>query len=149
MEDWKTQINYNYNPAYLAYVLQHGQSTGNLCDPEVTDFSSNAVGVAQTYYTPAAEAQEESPPCTPEQHVPNGHYQGPGVLYIDATQADRFFVAGSRHAVHDERTLETKEAASDSTSDSETYTSPGRPSYCCVGIRLVLHIVCWLLGITS
>lgn len=130
MADWKTHINYNYNPAYLAYVFQPGQNAENLCESEVTDFSSDNVGVTQTYYTTTAETQEESPPRTPEQHVPSAHYhyQGAGVLYIGAPQTDRFLPAGSRQAVYDERTLETKRVPSDSTSDSEPYVSPGRPS---------------------
>lgn len=131
MADWKTHINYNYNPAYLTYVFQPGQNAGNLCESEVTDFSSNNVGVTQTYCTTSVETQEESPPPrTREQHVPNGHnhYQGSGVLYISSTQTDRLLLAGSRQAVYNERPLETKRAASDSTSDSETYISPGRSS---------------------
>lgn len=130
MADWKAHINYNYNPAYFAYVFQPEQNAGNLSESEVTNFSGNNVGVTQTYCTTTAETQEESPPHTPEQHVPKGHYhyQGSGVLYIDATQTDRFFLAGSPQSVYDERTLETKRGTSDSTSDSETYISPGRPS---------------------
>lgn len=125
MADWKRHVNYNYNPAYLAYVLQPGQNAGNLCESEVTDFGSNSVGVTQTYYTTTAETQEESPPRTPEQPVPTGHshYQGSGVVYLSAAQTDPFLQAG-----YDERTREIKRAASDSTSDSETYISPGRPS---------------------
>lgn len=127
MADWKTHINYNYNPAYLAYMFQAGQNAGNLCESEGTDSSSSSgggggstnFGVTQTCYTSAAETQEDSPPHTPEQHVPTGryHYQGSGLLYIGAAQTDRFVQAA-----------ESKRAASDSTSDSETYASPGRPS---------------------
>lgn len=130
MADWKAHINYNYNPAYLAYVFQPEQTAGNLCEPEGTNFSGNTAGVTQTYCATTAETtQEESPPRTPEQHVPHGHYhyQSSGLLYIDATQTDRFLLAGSHQSVYDERTLEAKRATSDSTSDSETYRSPGRP----------------------
>lgn len=135
MADWKTHINYSYNPAYLAYayghVFQPGQNIGNLGETEVTDLSSNNVGATPNYYTTTAETQEESPPGTPEQHVPNGHYhyQSSGVLYLDASQASRFLLAGSRQAVYDERALETKRAGSDSTSDSETYISPGNAKH--------------------
>ncbi|TNM96255.1 hypothetical protein fugu_015916 [Takifugu bimaculatus] len=130
MADWKTHISYGYNPAYLAYAYGHmfqpGQNAGNQGEPEVTDLSSNNVGVTQNYYTTTAETQEGSPPRTPEHQVSNGHYhyQSAGVLYIDATQTSRFLLAGSRQPVYDERALETKRAGSDSTSDSETYISP-------------------------
>lgn len=131
MADWKTHISYGYNPAYLAYayghVFQPGQNAGNQGQSEVTDLSSNNVGVTQNYYATTAETQEGSPPRTPEHQVSNGHYhyQSAGVLYIDATQTSRFLLAGSRQPVYDERVLETKRAGSDSTSDSETYISPG------------------------
>lgn len=126
MADWKTRINYNYNPGYLAYVFQPGQNAGNLDEPE--DFSSNNVGVTQNYYSTTAETQEESPPRTPEQNVSNGqyHYQGSGVLYIGA-ETDQFLLDGSRQAADDEQTLEAKRASIESTSDTETYISPGRP----------------------
>lgn len=128
MADWKTHLNYNYNSAYLAYLFQPGQNAGNLCESQERDFSSSNVGVTQTYYTTTAETQVESPPRTPEQQVSNGHnhYQGPGVLYISATQTDRILLTGSRQAVYTERTLEAKRGTSDSTSDSETYVSSGR-----------------------
>lgn len=139
MADWKTHISYSYNPAYLAYayghVFQPGQNIGNLGETEVTDLSSSSsssnVGATPNYYPTTAETQEESPPCTPEQHVPSGHYhyQSSGVLYLDASQTSRLLLAGSRQAVHDERTLETKRAGSDSTSDSETYISPGNAKH--------------------
>lgn len=132
MADWKTHISYSYNPAYLAYAYGHVFQPGqNIGETEVTDSSSNNVGATPNYYTTTPETQEESPPCTPEQHVPNGHYhyQSSGVLYLDASQTSRFLLAGSRPAVYDERTLEAKRAGSDSTSDSETYISPGNAKH--------------------
>lgn len=131
MADWKTHINYNCNPAYLAYayghVFQPGQSAGNLGESEVTDLSSNNGVVPQTYYNIAAETQGDSPPRIPGQHVPNGHYhyQSSGLVYIGATQTGRFLLAGPRQADYEDRTLETKRAGRESTSDSEPYISPG------------------------
>lgn len=130
MADWKTHISYSYNPAYLAYayghVFQPGQNAGNPGEPDVTDLSSNNVALTPNYYATLAETQEGSPPRTPEQ-LSNGHYhyQGAGVLYIDASQTSRFLLAGSRQPAFDERPPETKRSGSDSTSDSENYVSPG------------------------
>ncbi|XP_054478477.1 homeobox protein NANOG [Anoplopoma fimbria] len=136
MADWKTQINYNYNPSYHAYayglVYQPGpeQNHGNMTtwgDTEVTDLSNyNAAGVTQAYYATAPRTREDSPPRSPEQHAVSGHghYQGPGVVYLGDTQAGRLLLSGPQRAAYDARTHEARRAGSDSTSDSEAHTSP-------------------------
>lgn len=124
MAEWKTHLNYNYNPNYLAYtyghVFQPGSSSGGSAEPQVADLSSSHVGVAPIYAT-AAQTQEESPPRTPEQPVPDGRYHYPELLYIGGTQG-RFLLPGSRQAAFDDQ---TQRSGSDSTSDSETHISPG------------------------
>ncbi|XP_070784195.1 homeobox protein NANOG [Enoplosus armatus] len=135
MADWKSQISYNYNPSYHAYayglVYQPGpeQNQANLSswgEAGVTDLSNYNAGVTQAYYTTTARAREESPPRSPEQHAVNGHchYQGSGVVYLGDTQAGRLLLAGPHRAAYDARAHEARRAGSDSTSDSESHTSP-------------------------
>lgn len=144
MADWKTQISYNYNPSYHAYaygfVYQPApeQNHGNLScwgDTGVTDLNYNA-GVTQAYYTAATAAtttrsREESPPGSPEQHAVNGHhhYQGSaGVVYLGDSQASRLLLARP-HRSYDPRPNGVRRAGSDSASDSEAHTSPGKPTF--------------------
>uniref|UniRef100_A0A3Q3W506 Homeobox domain-containing protein n=1 Tax=Mola mola TaxID=94237 RepID=A0A3Q3W506_MOLML len=135
MADWKTQINYNYNPAYHAYayglVYQPGpeQNHGNpssWAEAGVMDLSSSNAEVTPAYYVSAARTREESPPGSPEQHAANGHcqYQSSGVLYLGDTQTGRMVLTGPHRAAYDERTQESRRVGSDSTSDSEAYISP-------------------------
>lgn len=116
MADWKTHINYNYSPAYHAYayglVFQPGKAHGNLAswgDPEIADLS-NKTAVTQAYYATAADIHEESPSRSPEQNGASGqcHYQGSGAVYFGDSQKANAVMTG------------------DSTSDSETYISPGK-----------------------
>lgn len=136
MADWKTQINYNYNPAYHAYayglVYQPGpeQNHGNpssWAEAGVMDLSSSNAEVTPAYYVSAARTREESPPGSPEQHAANGHcqYQSSGVLYLGDTQTGRMVLTGPHRAAYDEQTQESRRVGSDSTSDSEAYISPG------------------------
>ncbi|XP_067434701.1 homeobox protein NANOG [Thunnus thynnus] len=135
MTDWKTQVSYNYNPAYHAYayglMYQPGpeQNHGNLAgwgDAGVTDLSNYSPGVTQAHYAATARTREESPPHSPEQHAVNGHchYQGSGLVYLGDTQAGRLLLAGQHRAAYDTRADEARRAGSDSTSDSEAHTSP-------------------------
>lgn len=135
MADWKTQISYNYNPAYHAYayglMYQPGpeQNHGNLTswgEAGVTDLSNYNAGMTQAYYASTARTREESPPDSPEQHAMNGHghYQGSGVVYLGDTQAGRLLLAGPHRHAYNARVHEARRAGSDSTSDSEAHTSP-------------------------
>lgn len=138
MADWKTQISYNYNPSYHAYayglVYQPApeQNHGNLgCWGEagVTDLNNYNAGVTQAYYATTARTREESPPGSPEQHAANGHhhYQGSaGVVYLGDSQAGRLLLARPHRAAYDTRPNGVRSAGSDSTSDSEAHTSPGK-----------------------
>ncbi|XP_054622272.1 homeobox protein NANOG [Dunckerocampus dactyliophorus] len=132
MADWKTQINYNYNPSYHAYayglVYQHGHEQHHA---GAADYSNYAPGVAQVYYAAAARSREESPPHSPEQHVANGHchYQSSGVVYFGESQASRLLLAGPHRAAYDTPAEESRRAGSDSTSDSEAYASPDSWSF--------------------
>lgn len=134
MADWKTHIKYNYNPAYHAYayslVHQPEQNHGNLTswgEAGVTDLSSNNAGVTQAYDATTARTREDSSPRSPEQHAANDHchYQDSGVVYLGDTQSGRLVLTGPQRAAYDEPAHEARRAGSDSTSDSETYISPG------------------------
>uniref|UniRef100_UPI0037E8EDA2 homeobox protein NANOG n=1 Tax=Semicossyphus pulcher TaxID=241346 RepID=UPI0037E8EDA2 len=133
MADWKSQISYNYNPSYHAYayglVYQPGpeQNHGNLSSwAEAEDLSNYSSGVTQAYYASTARTREESPPHSPDEHAVSGHchYQGSGVVYLGDTQAGRLLLAGPHRAAYDVREHDTKRAGCDSTSDSESHTSP-------------------------
>ncbi|XP_047424518.1 homeobox protein NANOG [Mugil cephalus] len=125
MADWKTQISYNYNPSYHAYayclVYQAGpeQNHENLTGWAETGIPDYNTGATQAYYAATTRTREESPPYSPEQHSVDGHchYQGPGVVYLGDTQAGRLLLSGKAEN-------EPRRAGSDSTSDSEPYTSP-------------------------
>ncbi|XP_034562206.1 homeobox protein NANOG [Notolabrus celidotus] len=129
MADWKPQISYNYNPSYHAYayglVFQPGpeQNHGNLSSwGEAGDLSNYNPGVSQAYYTPTTRTREDSPPCSPEDHAMNRHYQGSGMVYLGDSQTGRLVLAGPHQAAYTAREHEASRA--DSTSDSEAHTSP-------------------------
>ncbi|XP_061661754.1 homeobox protein NANOG [Syngnathoides biaculeatus] len=133
MAEWKTQLNYKYNPPYHAYAYglmyqpgneqnhRHVTGWGEAGPPE---FNNYTPGVAQIYYAAtAARTPGESPPHSPEQHVASGycHYQGSSVVCLGQSQVDRSL----RVATDDEN----RRAGSDSTSDSEAHASPDSWSF--------------------
>ncbi|KAM3593665.1 uncharacterized protein V6R79_018207 [Siganus canaliculatus] len=138
MADWKSQISYNYNPAYHAYayslVYQPGteQTHGNMSgwgNAGVADLNNYNTGMTQAYYATASSSTgEESPPRSPEPQVVNGHchYQGSGAVYYSDAQAGRLLLAAPARTAYEarEHELEVRRAGSDSTSDSEAHVSP-------------------------
>lgn len=146
MTDWKTQISYSYNPSYHAYAYglmyqpgpdqNHGNQLGCWSEAAVTDMSSYNPGVTQAYCVTADRSREESPPGSPEQHAVSGHlhYQGSGLVYLGDTQASRVVLPRPhRTAAYSAQDNEVGRARSDSTSDSESHTSPGMT--CCLPSR--------------
>lgn len=137
MAEWKGQVNYNYNPSYHAYAYglmyqpgpeqNHGNPSG-WGEAGATDMGNYNPGMPQAYYATTARTREDPQPYCPEQHAANGHsnYQGPGVVYLGDAQAGRLLLAGPHRPAYDTRTTEAGRAGSDSTSDSEAHTPPGK-----------------------
>ncbi|XP_057680234.1 homeobox protein NANOG [Corythoichthys intestinalis] len=143
MAEWKTQINYDYNPSYhafaygLVYQSGHEQNChvagwGETAAPEYNNY---APGMTQVYYAAtASRTREASLPHSPEQHVANAHcrYQGSGLVYVEESQAGHLVLAGTPRATYDspaETSRRTGGGGSDSTSDSEAHASPDSWSF--------------------
>ncbi|XP_077481060.1 homeobox protein NANOG isoform X1 [Stigmatopora argus] len=141
MAEWKTQINYDYNPSYhafaygLVYQSGHEQNChvagwGEAAAPE---FNNCAPGMSQVYYAAtAARTRQASPPRSPEQqHVANGHchYQGSGLVYLGESQTGHLNLAGTPRAAYNTPAEASRRIGSDSTSDSEAHVSPDSWSF--------------------
>lgn len=153
MAEWKTQV--NYNPTFHAYTYGFVYQTG----PEQnhvtgTDWGQNCEqngyngGPTQSHFP--ARSREESPPRSPEQQPESGHYyQDSGVVYIREAQTGRLVMAGQHRVGLDGGENCTRRTGSDSASDSEAHTSPGK--YRNIGfsllqqekLRFLLQVLPW------
>lgn len=130
MADWKVPV--SFNPSYHAFayglVYQPGAEQNHPNFSSWTEATYNS-GVSASYYS-QAQPQHQSPSWSPELNnagTSNGQYPASVVCLGDPhshTQSGRLFISNNR-APHDPQT-ETERPSSDTQSDSETHTSPGK-----------------------
>ncbi|XP_024136329.1 homeobox protein NANOG [Oryzias melastigma] len=119
MAEWKTHVNYNYNPTFHAYTygfLYQAASEQNHGSGWSENSEQNGYNSGHTEANFPARSREESPPRSPEQQAESGHYyQDSGVVYMRESQTGRLVLAGPQRVGYD---------GGDSASDSEAHTSP-------------------------
>ncbi|MEQ2169813.1 hypothetical protein GOODEAATRI_029039 [Goodea atripinnis] len=133
MAEWKTQVSYNYTPPYHAYscslVYQPvpEQDRGNLDawgENGATDQNNHNGGATQRLdtaeTTTTAVTGQEFPPRSPETNP------GAGVLYLGDTQTRNLDLAGPPQEAYGAEGSGARVPRSDSISDAETHTSPGK-----------------------
>lgn len=137
MADWKSHLNYDYT-AYHAYaygiIYQNGFEPNHSDAAGVANARGDPAGPAPAFYAArSVEAQEESPPLSPEGHARTG--PGTGQYHYQGAEIDRLILEEQRRASVDERPQEARLTGSDTASDSDTYISPGTEtaaaSCCC------------------
>lgn len=139
MAEWKTQVTYSYNPSYQTYygVLYQPMAGQNhlpaWSDSGLTDLSSYNGGATQSVTTDINTTMtgEESPPRSPESR---NCYPGTELSYLHDSHEGQLTLAVPPPEIYG-GAGEVRRARSDSISDSEAHTSPGK----CFTTFILIH----------